>query len=69
MNNVEVADKMVEALTMFQKEYKSKPFVMISHSDCDWYIKGLTRLRMMERHIMNLTSKGYDEPVATEQNV
>lgn len=62
MNNVEAADKMVNALKSFKIEFDGKPFVMIPHGDCDWYIKGLDRLRMIERNLLNLTSRAYDQP-------
>lgn len=60
MNNVEIADKMVHALKSFRIEFDGKPFVMVPHADIDWYIKGLERLRMMERNLLNMTSKAYD---------
>lgn len=60
MNNVQVADKMAEMMEKYQKEFDSKPFVMFTHSDVLWYIKGLNRLRMLERNLLNLTSKAYD---------
>lgn len=66
MNNVEVADKMVHALMSFQKEFETKPFVMVPHRDCAWYIKGLERLRMVEKHLYNLTGRAYDEPITAE---
>lgn len=69
MNNVEVADKMVEALKKFKIEFDNKDFVMIPHTDCEWYIKGLERLRMMERHLSNLQSRAYDITGQAEQDV
>lgn len=62
-NNVAVVDKMVEAMEEFQKEFEAKPFVLFTHEDIKWYLKGLKRLRMLERNILNLTSMAYDDKV------
>lgn len=61
MNNVQVADKMVEAMQDFQKEFDTKPFVLFAHDDIEWYLKGLKRLRMLERNLLNMTSRAYDD--------
>lgn len=62
MNNVQVADNVVKIFNEIKGRFKEKQYILISHAEADMFIKSLSRLAIIERHLSNICSFAYAKP-------